>query len=381
MDLTWEELAGRALARQFSAVPSNRDVAAVVETIGRIGPLQAQTARSPYVALAARLPGIARETITAAYEQHAIVRGSNIRGTIHTSIPADNVLLDALTRLGQRTLWTRTMRLSETSLEELWTSIEHAAADWRTAAELADHITTWIATHDPEATPRLGNTMGNSMAYGGGGLIRRPAKGTAWEGQGAPVYRTAAAVLGDAAARAEQHAHPENTIEAASRLHLRAHGPSSRKDIAWWSGLGLRPIDAGLERLAGELITAEGPDGLAYFDLPDAPEPIELTGVRLLPEFDALLCGYDPPARERFIDAAHYPRIWNQDNGMILAPLMVDGRITGWWRLGGQGPRRPLEAHWFARTRRPRKAELAEPVAHLETAYGVTVTDLTLTRE
>jgi hypothetical protein len=36
---------------------------------------------------------------------------------------------------------------------------------------------------------------------------------------------------------------------------------------------------------------------------------------------------------------------------------------------------------WFARTRRPRRAELDEPVAALEAALGITVTGVTVTRE
>lgn len=383
MQLTWDDLGARALARQFPDI-SEMDAAdpgAVAVVLDQIGPIQAQTARSPYVALGARLPGVRLETITAAYADHRIVRGSNIRGTVHTSTPDDNALLDAVTRIGQRAIWNRTMRLADTTLEQLWTSIETFAAEWRTPAELAEHVIEWIAANDPAATPRVDATLGRSMCFGSGALIRRPAKGDAWEGQGAPVYLTASEVLGDGSVRSSLHADPERAVELAVRRHLRAHGPASRHDIAWWSGIGLRPIDAALERFGAELDTATGPDGRVYHDVPDAPEPRELAGVRLLPEFDALLCGYDPPARERFVDAAHYRRLWSQDNGLILAPLLVDGRLTGWWRLARQGRKRSLEVHWFSGTRRPRKAELDQPVARLEAAYGVDVSELTLSRE
>jgi hypothetical protein len=65
---------------------------------------------------------------------------------------------------------------------------------------------------------------------------------------------------------------------------------------------------------------------------------------------------------------------------MIPALLLVDGRITGQWRLPGSGTRRRCEVIWFSGTRRPTKAELADPVTALETAYGVTVTELSVTR-
>lgn len=125
-----------------------------------------------------------------------------------------------------------------------------------------------------------------------------------------------------------------------------------------------------------------GPDERTYYDLATGTPPArDLPGVRLLPEFDALLCGYDPAARKRFVDAAHYQRLWSQENGTILAPLLVDGRMSGWWRIPGSGVRRTLEVTWFARTRRPRTSELDLPIEGLEAAYGVVITGLTLTRE
>ena len=78
--------------------------------------------------------------------------------------------------------------------------------------------------------------------------------------------------------------------------------------------------------------------------------------------------------------AEHYRRLWNQDNGLILAPLLVDGRLTGSWRLTGTGVGRHLEVTWFPGSRRPPRGELEEPVAALAAAYAVRVDDVTLTR-
>jgi hypothetical protein len=165
------------------------------------------------------------------------------------------------------------------------------------------------------------------------------------------------------------------------RRHLTCHGPASRFDLAWWSGVGLRVIDACLLRLADELSATEGPDGRTYRDLRDMPAQIELPGVRMLPEFDALLCAYDPKARARFVTPEHHERLWLRANGMLLAPILVDGRLTGFWRVPGQGRSRPCEVTYFAGTRRPTKSEFVEPVAALEAAYGITVNNLTITRE
>jgi hypothetical protein len=373
---SWEDLAGRALARQFPDLPG-RDAVSVARALHLIGPIQAQTARSPFVGLAARMPGVTLDTISQAYDEHRIVRGSNIRGTVHTSTAEDHALLDVATRLGQRALWQRTLRLDRTSLEDVWSGIEAFARDqWRTPAELRTHLRTWLDRHDPHAGASLDNEAGRYFGFGHGGLIRRPLSG-GWQSQGAPGYRTGAAVLGD---RSAVLADIDGSVDALVRRHLRSHGPSSRQDLAWWSGLGLRVIDASLERLGDDLHADTGPDGRTYQDLIDAPGARLPDGVRLLPEFDALFCGYDPKARDRVVTPEHHARLWISANGMVPALLLVDGRVTGQWRLPGLGARRACEVTWFAGTRRPTKAELADPVSALESAYGITVTELTVSR-
>lgn len=356
---TWEDLGALALARQFPALPD--DVGGMLE---RVGPVQSQTARSPFLGLAARFPGVTRDAVSAAYEAGAIVRGSTIRGTVHTATPAQYAALGTVTRIGQRGLWQRLLKLEQGTLEELWADTEAFAADWRSPDELQAHLHDWLLAHEgrDEVTDQPG---GRYLAFGHGGLVRRPVGGD-WAGQGAPVYRTLPPTAPAAPADA-------------LRLHLRCHGPASRHDLAWWSGLGLRVVDTLLEELglAGE----PGPDGRTYVDLPDPPAPRTVPGVRLLPEFDALMCGYDPPARQRFADPDHLRRLWSGANGMVLPPLLVDGRIAGYWRATGSSRPRPLEVVWFAGTRKPRRAELAEPVAALEAALGVTITEVTLTRE
>ncbi|KQT90754.1 hypothetical protein ASG49_13485 [Marmoricola sp. Leaf446] len=379
MSLTWDELAGRALARQFPAAPA-RDPAAVADALARVGPVQSQTARSPFLGLAARLPGVEHSAITAAYDAHLVVRGSNLRGTVHTSTAADHALLEVATRTGQRALWARYLRLEDTTLEQVWAALEdHAREEWRTPAELGAHLRAWVAEHDPGAAPRLDDTQGRYLAFGHGGLVRRPLTG-GWEGQGKPVYRTATALLGP---RDDVLDDPAAALDALVRRHLSCHGPASRQDLAWWAGLGLRVVDATLARLAEDGATEqeEGPDGRTHHDLTDAPGPVDLPGVRLLPEFDALMCAYEPSARVRFATPEHLARLWHSENGLVDAPLLVDGRLTGVWRLAGSGRARRCEVRWFAGTRRPRRAEVEEQLEHLQRAYPVEVTALDVARE
>lgn len=359
MALALEDLAALSLGRQFPSAVDD-----VADLVTATGPIQSQTARSPFIGLAARSPNMTHERITSAYESGQIVRGSTIRGTVHTATPVQYAALGAATRVGQRTLWQRLLKLEHGTLDDLWASTEEFATEWRTPDELEQHLHDWLLAHEGR-NPLEGQPIGRYLTFGHGGLVRRPVKGS-WAGQGAPVYRTL------------HPAEPLTPVDAVA-LHVRCHGPVSRHDVAWWSGLGLRVVDEALDQLG--LVGVPGPDGRSYVDIPSPPAGRTLDGVRFLPEFDALMCGYDPSSRDRFADPGHLRRLWNQNNGMVLPPLLVDGRITGYWRATGSARKRPLEVMWFAGTRKPRKGELDAPVAALEAGLDITITGVTLTRE
>ena len=358
---SWDDLAALALARQFPTSDLS-----VADAVHAIGAMQTQTARSAFLGLAARFPGTTHAEITEAYGRGAIVRGSTIRGTVHTASPEHYTVLAEATRVGQHPRWARVLGITDEQVADLWASVEDYAREWRTPEELRLHLVDWLVERSPATQDAAESGPGRYLAFGHGGLVRRPASGDRWEGQGKPVYGTF------------ERTRPK-TMTDVVRLHLASHGPSSRQDVAWWAGVPLRAVEEGLAGL--EVVEHEGPDGRAYVDLPDAPAPRDLPGVRLLPEFDALLCGYDSKARDRFVTPEHHRRLWNESNGMLLPPLLVDGRISGYWRAAGTARRRPLEITWFARTRQPRKAELEAPAAALEAALGITVSAVTVTRE
>ena len=366
--LTWADLGAHTLARQF---PGDVEPGDAVGLLRRVGPIQSQTARSVFLGTAARLPGTTREQLTEAYESYAIVRGSSIRGTVHTSTAEQNPLLEVATRVGQRALWSRSLKLADTNLEQVWEGIEaFAADDWRSVDELAEHLRAWLEAHDPQAESRAAGQPGRYFAFGHAGLIRRP-RGDDWAGQTTPGYRTAARLTGE---RSSVLADTDAAIDTLVTQHLAANGPSSRNDLAWWSGLGLTRIDASLARL--ELPRAAGPDGRVYVDLPEAPEPVRLAGVHLLPEFDALLCAFDPAGRRRFVDPEHYAVLWNQANGMLLAPVLLDNRLLGHWRMLGTGKRRRLEVTLYPGAREVDEDELVGPAVAIELALAISITDV-----
>ena len=190
-----------------------------------------------------------------------------------------------------------------------------------------------------EAPEAIDRGLGRYLGFGHGGLLRRPLKG-AWSGQGAPGYRTASA----AAAR------PGRPGRAAAR---RRCGCTSRRTVrpAAATSPGGRGWGCGRSTRSSSASTWCGPrarTGRRTPTSPGAPPPREVPGVRLLPEFDAVLCGYDPKARDRFVSPADHELLWHRNNGYMLAPVLVDGRVGGYWRIEGTGRDRTLAVSSFA---------------------------------
>lgn len=377
---TWEQLRTATVRRQFPRI-RGRGPAAVAELVRRVGPIQSQVARAPFVTVSSRLPGASYVDIVAAYESGELVRGSNLRGTVHTCVREHHPLLDAVTRRVMEKGWIRNLRLERTTAAEVQTGIEEfATGEWRTPDELREHLVGWLRSHEGQASADVARTsgVGRAFAHVHSGLVRRPAADAGWDRQTTPGYRKAAEALGDDQAPIIDD--PEAALVAVTRQHLTVFGPANRRDIAWWSGAGLRQIDQALVVLGEELTERPGPDGQTYYDHVDAPgggwpDP----GVRLLPEFDAVLVGYDPKTRERFLEPEHLPHVWQQQNGLLSSGVLSEGRLVASWRLEGTGDRRRLEVLMFPGQRLLADAQIADQVSALETALAIHLDDVRIT--
>lgn len=93
-----------------------------------------------------------------------------------------------------------------------------------------------------------------------------------------------------------------------------------------------------------------------------------------MPEYDARLCAFDPSARARFVSPEHYEVLWAQANGALRPPVLLNGRLSGHWRLAGRGTRRALHLTMFRGSRIDRgDSTLAGAVAALDAALDVRI--------
>lgn len=112
-----------------------------------------------------------------------------------------------------------------------------------------------------------------------------------------------------------------------ARRYLAARGPATDRDLAWWSGLTLTDVRAGLADVAAEFETFEV-GGTTYLMSPGLADAAD--GVHLLPGFDEYLLGYSD--RSAALDGRPLSDVVPGGNGMFLATIVVGGRVAGTWR-------------------------------------------------
>ncbi len=156
----------------------------------------------------------------------------------------------------------------------------------------------------------------------------------------------------------------------AVRLFLRFHGPGTPAHFATWSGVP-RPLGERLwAKVEPELAEVRWEDGGGWVleeDLPDLEGARKAKGVRLLPPNDPYLSQPDratlvpdPELRKRIFRPIASP-------GVVL----VDGRISGIWKVRARGKRSVFEIEELGRVPRLGLGAEAERVAALRGSSGV----------
>jgi hypothetical protein len=117
------------------------------------------------------------------------------------------------------------------------------------------------------------------------------------------------------------------------RQYLRAFGPVTENDIAWWTGLNKGDVRETLGKLESETVVEGGMVMLqADHSLLKTLGAGKRT-VNLLPSLDPYIMGYKD--RDRYLDKEHYGFVFDR-SGNATSTIVVDGRIAGVWDLNGQ---------------------------------------------
>jgi hypothetical protein len=306
-------LSARALNRALLARQGLLESARVPipRMLERMGGLQAQYAPSMYIGLWSRLDGFERESLTRALEKRSVIQGTLMRSTIHLVSAADYWPFAVAVREARRAHWLRTGR-REVSEPEM----EAAAERLREA----------LAGGASLRRKELDELLGKPAARGAGlwvDLVRAPPSGT-WERRRADLY-----ALAEAWTEPVDIAHDDAVVQLVRR-YLGAFGPATAKDVASFSGLPARELEAALARLDLRRFRSQNQEEL--LDLPRAPlpDPDTPAPVRFLPTWDASLLVH--ARRTGVLPEEHRPRIFHVKAPQSYPTFLVDGAVAGTWR-------------------------------------------------
>ncbi|HEV7654505.1 MAG TPA: winged helix DNA-binding domain-containing protein [Mycobacteriales bacterium] len=301
------------LARQLLLRRERLDV---VGAVRRIVALQAQEPASPYLALWNRVAGFDPAELDTAFADHAVVKATLMRITLHAVVAEDYAAFQAAM---VRSL--RASRLGDGRF--LDTGLSAAEAD-----ALVPHLLEFAA--QPRTVPEI-----EAVLHRHSGLDE-PHKRVWWALKTyAPVSHAPTGGpwsfgprASYVAARHHVPAEREESLRRLVRRYLEGFGPASPADIAQFTLLTRRVARETLAALGEEVEQLPGTD---LFDVPGAPRPAPDTPAppRLLAMWDSILLAYADRSR---VIPPEFRKVVIRNNGDVLPTLLVDGYVAGVWR-------------------------------------------------
>lgn len=310
------------LARQMLLAPAPLPegpgrAGAVIAMVEHLAGLQAQAPFPPYYGLWSRLAGFQPGDLAELLVSRQVVRIALMRSTIHLVSARDcltfrPLLQPALDRSLSTIFGKQFAGLDTGALAAAGRAL--VDAEPRTFGELGGLLAADWPGHPPNALAQGVRVLVP--------LIQVPPRAV-WGSAGQSRHTSAQAWLGSAL---DPSPSPGDFVTR----YLAAFGPATVADVQAWSGL--TRLAEVVEALRPGLRTFRDEQGRELFDLPDAPRPSPGTPapVRLVAEFDNLVLSHAD--RARVISPDHRQRL-NTRNGIFPGTVLVDGFVSGMWRI------------------------------------------------
>lgn len=316
MSVTSRQLNRATLARQLLL---GREALGVVEAVHRVVALQAQEPASPYLALWNRVADFDPSMLDGAFADHAIVKASLMRITLHAVDASDyprfhEAMQQTLraSRLGDPRFTKAGMSTADT--DDLVRDVVAFTAQPRLNADVEAWLDERFGTLPKPGVWWAMRTFGPFVHHPTGGP---------WSFGPRPRY-----VAAPDQRRPED---PHDSMQWLIRRYLEGFGPASVADIVQFALLYRAPLREAVASMAEWLVRLEGPDGTELLDVPGGTLPDEDSPAppRLLGMWDSILLAYAD--RSRIIPPA-YRALVTRRNGDVLPTLLVDGFVAGVWR-------------------------------------------------
>ncbi|MGH2699029.1 MAG: winged helix DNA-binding domain-containing protein [Actinomycetota bacterium] len=292
------------------------------EVIERLVGMQAQVPNDPYLALWSRIDGFQTDELSGLFEGREAVRASLMRGTIHLVTARDCLYLRPLLRgVLERMFKTGSpfgRKLPEIDLDEVVAEGRVLVDERpRTRAELRSLL-------EQRWPDRDANSLAHAVTYLVP-MVQVTPRGI-WGRSSQAAWTTIESWL-------DQPLESNPSQEQMILRYLAAFGPASVMGIQAWCGM--TKLRAMTERLRPRLRVFEDESGRELLDVPEGPLPDPDTPAppRFFPEYDNAFLGHADRTRitpRAFAD-------WEWPKGLFKGSFLVDGFISGLWRVVREG--------------------------------------------
>lgn len=153
------------------------------------------------------------------------------------------------------------------------------------------------------------------------------------------------ALLAERAPRAKSLPRDEALYELTKR-YFTAHGPATKADYVWWSGLTATDAKKGIAS-CDALLHHEIINGETYYFVQAAPAPKNVQTISyLLPNYDEYIVGYTD--RSAILDAVEQNKLDARGNVLFNNTIVNNGKVIGTWKRTLKKTSVALELNPFA---------------------------------
>ncbi|MGA8927126.1 MAG: crosslink repair DNA glycosylase YcaQ family protein, partial [Solirubrobacterales bacterium] len=166
----------------------------------------------------------------------------------------------------------------------------------------------------------------------------------------------------------------DRALAELARRYVGAFGPATDRDFAYWSGLPLRDVRAGLSSISREIEEVRvGEEAMLVMrgGLPRLPRKGQ---VRMLGNFDTYLLGWKD--REFSVTGEHAVHVKEGGGGWIRPVIVEDGIVVGGWRSSRRGGRLAISLNLPKRERGRLGSKIDAEIADIARFEGTEATIL-----
>jgi hypothetical protein len=312
----------------------------LLEVTSDVCGIQAQIMGCAHLALNARIPNLTREEIRAALcEKRTLVKVHCMRQTLHllpSAQYATYISANKKTRVKQvRNVMDR-FKITDREADQLTRVLLEALAEKPMGQKALR------AAVRPQVSKKVGAWM--DKVWG----IVRPAVVEGLVCYGPDDGNEITYVRTEDWLPKQKPIDPESAQQFLLRAYLRAYGPATARDFAFWSGISMKEVMAVWISIEDELSEVELEDRKAYIPREDEAalrkSSLKNPNLRLLANFDVFLLAH--AEKSHMVHDRHYKKIY-RNQGWISPVILLDGKVIGTWSHKVTGKKRAIALHPF----------------------------------